>query len=546
LQSEVRKGAKRYLNIFGTLLRNRRGAVGLFIISFFVILAVGAPLFTPYNPVLSRDLAPNFAEPSWYSLFRPGLFTTFAPVQNPGFSSASSLSEWSFTPAQGTSLSWADSGFSNPGSAVINYQSAGTNRNQTVVFGKQFDFDKAVPRDFIISTGMRLAIPPDLDRDVQSPADDPILLSVYVYKVGGERLAVWNGSMTLRSSVVFGTVSERAVQLSYATWQRVREGYQMNFGQSAIPLHNDWFTLSPSTATGLTSTDTSMKTRFAAAHPDQYQAETADPGAIIFNGKGSYRIDYEFTFRDIYSVPLNGSVQLDDQAFVIRGNGWSLLGSDQQGRDIFAQLIYGGRVSLSVGLFSAAIAVVIGLFTGLLAGYIGGLADEAIMRFTDMLLVLPILPLLIVLVVVLGQSITNIILVLGFLGWMGFARLVRSQVVSLRERPYVEAARAVGAGRMSILTMHIMPSVMGLTYVTLATAVPGNIIAEAALSFLGLGDPFLASWGGILRDVENYQGFNKLYWALPPGIAIALVSISFILIGYALDEVLNPKLRVRR
>jgi len=155
--------------------------------------------------------------------------------------------------------------------------------------------------------------------------------------------------------------------------------------------------------------------------------------------------------------------------------------------------------------------------------------------------------LLIVLIAVLGPSLMNLIILIGLLGWMGFARVVRSQVLSLKERPYVEAAKAVGAGRFHIITKHILPNVMSLVYVSLALSVPSAILSEAALSFLGLFDPTVVSWGRMLHDAQTIEGgLDKWWWWLPPGLSIALISVAFILLGYALDEILNPRLRRRR
>jgi peptide/nickel transport system permease protein len=148
---------------------------------------------------------------------------------------------------------------------------------------------------------------------------------------------------------------------------------------------------------------------------------------------------------------------------------------------------------------------------------------------------------------VLGASINNLIILLGVLGWMGFARTVRSQVLSLRERPFIEAAKAAGAGRIYTMTKHILPNVMSLVYVTLATSVPGAVVSEASLSFLGFYDPKVMSWGRMLNAVQfEAQGaFDKWWWAIPPGLCIALLALSFILIGFSMDEVLNPRLRAR-
>jgi peptide/nickel transport system permease protein len=150
------------------------------------------------------------------------------------------------------------------------------------------------------------------------------------------------------------------------------------------------------------------------------------------------------------------------------------------------------------------------------------------------------------LITVLGASLINIIIIIGFLGWMGFARIVRSQVLTLKERPFVEAARAVGAGRWRIISRHVFPNIVSLTYVNLALTVPAAILTESALEFLGLGDPSVVSWGNMFEHAAFSGSLSIWWWVLPPGIAIALVSLSFVLIGYALDEIFNPRLRVRR
>lgn len=273
----------------------------------------------------------------------------------------------------------------------------------------------------------------------------------------------------------------------------------------------------------------------------------SDPAAEIFTKPGDYTYGVELLFRDNAIKTVSATVYISDLNVKLYGTSYGLLGTDQLGRDIFSQLIYGSRVSLVVGLLSAFLSIVIGLFVGLLAGYLGRTADEVIMRLNDAMLVLPGLPLLLVLIAVLGTSMVNLILLIGILGWNGFARVVRAQVLSLKERPFVESAKAVGAGKFYIILKHILPNVMGLVYVTLAFTVPGAILSEASISWLGLYDPNVMSWGRILYDVQNQpKGFEMWWWLVPPGLAIAFVSISFMLLGYALDEILNPKLRVRR
>lgn len=265
---------------------------------------------------------------------------------------------------------------------------------------------------------------------------------------------------------------------------------------------------------------------------------------IIFSTRQTYSYGVEITFYGPQKV------NIDNLQLNLYGTAWGIMGTDYLGNDVFTQVVYGARISLLVGLLSAGIGISLGLVVGLLAGFLGRLVDEVLMRFTDMMLVIPGLPLLIVLVAVLGAKIENLIIVIGFLGWMGFARVVRSQVLTLRERPFVEAAKAAGAGTGRIITRHIFPNIVSLTYVNLALTVPVAILSESALAFLGLSDPTVNSWGHMFQNILNSGGLSTFpppwWWVLPPGFSIALISLSFILLGYALDEVFNPRLRRRR
>ncbi len=223
------------------------------------------------------------------------------------------------------------------------------------------------------------------------------------------------------------------------------------------------------------------------------------------------------------------------------------MGTDDLGRSVLTLTIWGSRISLMVGFFATALSMVIGAVIGIAAGYYGGWRETAMMRFTDWFLVIPFLPLAIVLASILGRSLFNIILVIGITSWPGTARLVRAQTLSVKERPYVERARALGAGDWHLITRHILPNVFPLIFANTILVVAIAILSETTLSFLGLGDPLRISWGTILEFAFNGGAASRgaWWWLLPPGVAIVLVVLAFTMCGYALDEILNPRLRRR-
>ena len=270
----------------------------------------------------------------------------------------------------------------------------------------------------------------------------------------------------------------------------------------------------------------------------------AGPSDYVFGGPGIYK----YVLRMSLPAGFQGHLLIQTLSLNLYGNTWGVMGTDDGGQDIFSQFVYGARLSIYVGLAATVLGISVGLVVGLMAGYLGKIVDEVLMRFTDMILVIPFLPLLIVLSFVLGPSLNTIVLIIGLLSWPGFARLIRSQVLSIRERPFIEAAKASGAGTAYILAKHVFPNIIALTYVNLALSVPAAIVGEAALSFLGLGDPTVITWGKMLELARGAgtQGSLTWWWIIPPGIGIAILSLSFILIGYSLDELFNPRLRRRR
>ena len=222
-----------------------------------------------------------------------------------------------------------------------------------------------------------------------------------------------------------------------------------------------------------------------------------------------------------------------------------LLGTNDVGHDILSEIIWGSRASLSIGVVTAAIATGLGTMVGLLSGYFGGMVDGLLMRLTDLFLVVPFLPLMILLAAYLGPSFYNLFLVMALLMWARPARVIRSQVLTLRSWTYVEAARAAGAAPGYILRRHILPGVMSLVVSQFVMTASLAILIEASLSFLGLGDPIQKSWGSILFYAQSRSAFLTgawVWWVLPPGALITLTVMGFALTGFALDSALNPRL----
>jgi peptide/nickel transport system permease protein len=225
-------------------------------------------------------------------------------------------------------------------------------------------------------------------------------------------------------------------------------------------------------------------------------------------------------------------------------NAEHLLGTDDAGKDILTNLIYGARVSLTVGLFASLISVVLGGLVGMLSGYIGGRVDTFLSGITNLTLVIPDLPLAIVLVALIGPSLLNIILVIGLLGWTGTARLVRSQTLSVKERKFVLRARALGASHAHILGKHILPHVLPLVVANTVLVISLAILNESALSFFGLSDATKLSWGQMLYYAQERGAISSgAWWALVvPGFGIVWLVLGCTLLGNGLEQVLNPRL----
>ena len=240
-----------------------------------------------------------------------------------------------------------------------------------------------------------------------------------------------------------------------------------------------------------------------------------------------------------YSTDLTSISQAPDSHY------W--LGTDATGRDVFARLLYAGRVSLSVGVTVVLISLVVGMTLGAISGYFGGITDASIMRFVDVVLSFPSVLIIITLIAMLGPNLFNLILVMGLLNWPPITRLLRAEFLSLRERDYVLAARSLGAPGARLVVRHMMPNAMAPIIVAATFGVASAILLEAGLSFLGLGVQMpTPSWGNMLSSAQSLSVLDRMPWLwIPPGIMIALAVLAINFIGDGLRDALDPRMRSR-
>jgi peptide/nickel transport system permease protein len=276
-----------------------------------------------------------------------------------------------------------------------------------------------------------------------------------------------------------------------------------------------------------------------------YAADASRPQVMIFSDthenrvlKGSYVIRQTFYLFDQSDSIVNSGV-------ILGGKVYGIMGTDDLRRDLAIGILWAAPVALFIGLTVSMAAVLIGLIYGVVAGYKGSHTDEGLMRINDVFYSLPTLPLLVILSVTVGRS---IFLITGFLvifGWVGMAKISRSLALQIKNLQYVEAAKLMGQSDIKIVFKHVVPQLLPLTFASIAIAVPSAILGEAALSFLGLGDPSIPTWGQILHEANSAGAASRglWWWIVPPGLMIAMTGLAFALIGNTLDNIVNIRSR---
>ena len=497
--------------------KNRMGMAGAFIIVFFSLMAVLAPYLTS-NPPNQTFVAGPWAVPSWATVF---------PIYNnlpPNIEAVSyNLNSWS---VQTYSLAKYNISDVNLPSNLVSVTRYSTSNLQAITVSSE------VPAGFSRVTLLNMTY--SFNYNYRPPYI--FAFGVLIDPIKASNISDLYVKFTLiaPNGKVYKLTSYTYLATSPVVTDTLNNGLKVN-KWNAIYLSSEQtpIIMSALGPTGLT---------------------LSNPALWILNQKGTYKLNVQVIAYESFS---KGYVEFSLAApyFFIYGRQYGLLGTDYEGRDLWSQFVWGSRISIEVGLLASVFSVAFGLLIGLIAGIFGGIIEEVSMRIADIFLVIPFLPLAIVVLFLLTQNAFLakslyfwLIVLFAVLSWPSIARVIRSQVLSLKERGYIEASRALGASNWHIIRKHIIPNVMGLVYANLALSVPGFILTEAALDFLFPGASTVPTWGRILSKAYDNAAAAAAYqfgwwWFIFPGLAIVLLSLSFVMVGYALDEVFNPRLR---
>lgn len=497
---------RRIVSFWQDFSHNKIGFMGLLIIIFFVTLAVLAPISTPYQPATQLyrppKVATRFALPQWLTIV-------------PAYSDYNPTIKIDYNLQEARLINFT-------GPIKVNL------KNQTFTFLPEKTRSRASVTLFVGNLTYTYASPPEFSIRI-------------AYRMSFNR-----SSMKLY------------VIIRNYTANHMWETYLENPNEANMPITT--FIPSPRQKLNETSADLEVQAFshkiimalfgwLTGRHGNITSIFTLNPAEILFSAKGTYGIYLRIEFQDIW--PYEGAyarLKLEKVGFSIWGRVHGFLGTNFQGYDAWTELAYGARVSLLVGILAATLATSIGILYGVISGYVGGFVDEFLMRVVDVLLCLPVLPILLVMIRYYRPNVYFVVILIAIFGWQGLSRVIRSRVLSLKEMAFIESARATGASDSYLIFRHLVPNVLPIATPALILSVPGAILTEAALSFLGFGDPNAPTWGRMLYHAYQLGAFSSGAWWLwlPPGLAITVLCLGFVFIGHAVDEIVNPRLRRRR
>ncbi|ASJ08289.1 peptide transporter [Thermococcus siculi] len=480
---DIKEGFKEFLEEFK---REKTGIAGVILLVILVLVALTAPYTTmPDLPTKWRSSAywednPKNVPPSWYNMF----------------------TSQKLVPQQ---IYYVD-----------NLKISHPSDTETVI-----EADYSFPEGYYY--GPQGIIIRGLNVTLKAPSQAPTM-DIYLLRPDGKKIPLLKDKQ-LSSSTTISIGRDSAISTNVYIWMvNVTEGREIT--PFEVPLET--ILISDMVAP-----------MFAKVEPGM------DVEKIIENPEPLWG-DYKLILEVKNPAPKYNQVDYSNIKMSFLGRSYGTMGTDYLGRDLWAGIIWGSRVSLTIGVLVSVLSTIIGLVYGVTSAYLGGNSDEFMMRINEIFASIPSLPILILIGATMGHvTLWFIVVLLVIFGWMGIARIARSMALQIKEQTYIEAARALGAGNGRIIFKHILPQLLPYAFAVIALSVPGAVIAEASLSFLGIGDPSAVTWGQILNAAQAQSATTKGYWwwVLPPGLGIAVVGLTFVLIGTALDKILNPRLR---
>ncbi|UCE09672.1 MAG: ABC transporter permease [Candidatus Thorarchaeota archaeon] len=512
-----------YISLSGFMKEYRKhrvGILGLAVLFLFIGMAIGAPLIAEHDPDPAAKVAPAFLAPQWVSVFDPEGVVSQEYLPDPYLND----------PEQ---HEFVAQGMNADEFTYVHYVDDP---------GDEDDFSHINITWSHTPGPMFWRVPPDPTQNLPDSLDMGYVIQTLEWE---DEALPSDANMTIDVAVTrtgdFNT-EEGALMFKVYAWLVDSSGHWEKIFQSFTPYPDGYIDRREDLS---------------------YYDIIAGWGGMIDEGEGQEDPDDTlqvvvgiaptYVFRNYFGTSPQSNytgtvtVSLRRVSMFAYGEYFGILGTTDKGADAWAQLIYGSRISLTIGVLATGLATIVGVIVGLTAGYFGGKTDEILMRIVDFLLVIPGLPLMMVMAAFLGPSVENIIIVISIFAWTPASRLIRSQVMAEKNKAYVESARAIGASDTYIIFRHILPNVTPILFANITLGVVGAILSESGLAFLGLTDPGLPSWGRMLADAQGTGGFsNGAWWVVVfPGLMITLLSLAFTFIGHTLDQVLNPRLRER-